>query len=82
MKTFKLFEDQLIKVWRRTYYEIEAETLEEAIESIRELDADSDECETLYETEEYLGPGDNDNCPTHEIYNRDTTELIWDNTMK
>lgn len=83
MKTFQLYDDQLINVWHRTYYTIEAETIEEAAKLIKEEDADTaDECEILYETEVNVNSCDNNGDATREIYNKDTGELIWDNTMK
>lgn len=79
MKTFQLYDDQLINVWRRTYYTIEAETIEEAAKLIKE--EDSDEYEILYETEVNVNSCDNNGDATREIYNKDTGELIWDNAI-
>ena len=81
MAIFELFEDQKVSVWRRTYYTLEADSLEEAVELVKAGDEDCDECETIYETEEYLDPCDNDGEATQEIYEKKTLEMLWDNKM-
>lgn len=36
MNSFNLYEDILSRTWNRYYYEVEAETLEEAIEKVKD----------------------------------------------
>lgn len=36
MNSFNLYEDVLSRTWNRYYYEVEAETLEEAIEKVKD----------------------------------------------
>lgn len=49
---FNLFE--LVKVWDRTEVSVEAETLEEAIEKVKEGDCNYSECEELYDTKNLI----------------------------
>lgn len=55
MQTFKVTKDQLVKVWSRITYYIEAETKEEALALAKETD-DVDDFEYLSDTEEYIEP--------------------------
>lgn len=45
---------ELVQVWNQIAVSVEAETLEEAIEKIKEGDCDYSECEALYETQEVI----------------------------
>lgn len=45
MAKFKFYEDRQITAWRRDYYEVEAETLEDAIELIKSNDMSLEELE-------------------------------------
>lgn len=45
---------ELVKVWDRTEVSVEAETLEEAIEKVKEGDCNYFECEELYDTQELI----------------------------
>lgn len=52
MPIFKLKKDELIQTWYRDYYEIEAETLEEAKQMILDYDVDPYDSEPLFEFEQ------------------------------
>ena len=52
--TFNLNLFELVEVWNKLTVIVEAETLEEAIEKVKNEDCDYDECETLYETQEII----------------------------
>ena len=39
---------------------------------------ESEECENLYDTEQFMSVNENDGCSTIEIYEND--KLIWDNS--
>jgi len=49
MPIFKLKKDELYNQWYRGYYEIEAETLEEAIQMIKDCEVDPYDSEPIYE---------------------------------
>lgn len=75
MEVFKLIVDEKVKVWKRTYINVEAESLEQAVEMVRKegLDACDDgiyDTEFLYESEDPLPPSPEDPC-TLEILDRE-----------
>lgn len=80
--TYRYYSDEKITIWRRSYYEIEAETKEEAdslaIEGISNGDLDVYDSEFLYATEEPLTPKENEDNPTFEIYDEED-ELLYTN---
>ena len=47
MNSFNLYEDILSRTWNRYYYEVEAETLEEAIEKVKDGEVDCYDSEQL-----------------------------------
>lgn len=49
MPIFKLKKDELIKTWYRSHYEIEADTIEEAVNKIDEVDPYDSELLDLFE---------------------------------
>jgi hypothetical protein len=68
MKKFTIAKEVLHSVWYRYYYEVEAETKEEAIKKFTEDEDIEDsfmEAELLYETLQELGRQDTP--PYHEI---------------
>ena len=88
MKKFKFYQDELVKIWRRSTFEIEANSKEEAVEKIKELnlnneDLDSigefDESEYLYDSVEVLKPGDTVKGSTVEIEDPDSLDVIHSN---
>ena len=52
MPVFELHVDSLYPVWYRDYYTIEAESLEEAVQMIKDYEVDPDESEPLFECEQ------------------------------
>jgi hypothetical protein len=49
MPIFKLKKDSLWEQWYRDYYEVEAETIEEAVQMIRECDVEPYDFEPMYD---------------------------------
>lgn len=82
MSKFKLSKDVKVRVWERHYYEVEADTIEEAVASIangNEYPSDSIE---LWETCEEMTPEENGGEPTVEICDRVTNEILWNNRFE
>ena len=52
MPIFKLHKDSLWEHWYREYYEVEAETIEEAVQMIKDYDVDPYDSEPLYDFEQ------------------------------
>ena len=80
-KTFKFYQDQKVVIWRRDWFVIEAETKEDAIKRIRELNLDKSDVynvivddmytldsEFLTDTEELMSVAENYGHPTVEVY--------------
>ena len=78
MTKFKLYEDILSRSWNRYFYDVEANTIEEAVEKVRYGEVDCYDSEQIYEVIDELDPVDNNGSPTREIYN-DKDELMWHN---
>lgn len=55
MATFELYEDLKVSNWRRTYFTVEAESLEEAINLIKDGTAECEYSELL-DCEEKISP--------------------------
>jgi hypothetical protein len=88
MATFNFNLDSKRTIWYREFFEVEANTEEEAKEIAIKM-AKYDEfdstyhCEVLFDTSEQMSVEDNDNQTTQELYLNDThEELIWDNLNK
>lgn len=78
MIEFKLHEDILSRSWNRYFYNVEANTLDEAVKKVKYGEVDCYDSEHIYEGIDELDPVDNNGSPTREIYN-DKDELIWHN---
>ena len=48
MPIFKLHKNSLWEQWYRDYYEVEAETIEEAVQMVKDYDIDPYDSEPLY----------------------------------
>lgn len=72
---FELYEDVKVTTWCRYSYEVEAETLEEAVELVKDGDVDMEE---FFESE----PQENGGQPTHEIYLAKDDILLYSNGDK
>ncbi len=75
MKKFQFYQDVKCTVWQRQFFEIEAETEDEAKRiafKYKDSDVSSDECmknsEWLFDTEELMTPEENDGQSTIELY--------------
>lgn len=88
---FDFFVDRKCTVWERTRFSIEAETLEQAKEILRNASyeereeliyADDYECETLHETTEFMTPQENDGQATEEWTCYEDDEQIINNATK
>lgn len=79
MKSFELILDEKVEVWRRTRCIVETNTLEEAIELVKNGEYDCLDSEILYETEYVMDPEDNENEPTVEIFDETVTTCLYHN---
>lgn len=89
MKTFNFYKDQKCTIWERAKFEIEAETYEQAVQIVKEMEENPsmyDEIETrwefLYETNEQITPEQNGYEATIEIFSDDTNETIFTNNPR
>jgi hypothetical protein len=90
MQTFNFYADEKHTIWTRIEFTIKAETYEQALEKIKEVEKgdysviydDEMDTEYLYETLEEMTPEENDNQATFEIHSEDTNELIYTNEIK
>lgn len=87
MKKFMFYQDELVSVWKRSKFEVEANSKDEAIEKIKEIDfEDGDlddvgefiESEYLFDTETLLEPSEQHNS-TFEIEDPQTDKTIYSN---
>jgi len=76
---FKLYKDQKFTGWKRLYYKVDAETLEEAVEKILDGDEFEYDDEYLYDEFESMMPDENDNQPTAELYDENSEKRLLDN---
>lgn len=87
MKRFDYYLDGKYTVWQRTYFSVEAETIEEANLKIKQIVDEDDiydethfvENEILFDTLEIMSVDENDGQTTQELFNSGD-EMIWDNT--
>ena len=89
MKTFDFYRDEKQTIWVRTRFDIQAESYEEALEKIKQVESnptesyeDEMDAEYLYETLESMDPEENDNQATCEIHSEDTNQLVYTNEIK
>lgn len=68
MSKHTLVIDELVSIWRRTYCEVEAESLEEAVELAKECEYEVIDSDFLYESEEILET---------EIYDETVTTMYY-----
>lgn len=84
MESFRFSVETKHTIWYQSFVDIEANSLEEAIQKARELGADelcaeADYTELIYDTLEDLTVGDNGGQSTQEIRCLETDKIIWDN---
>ena len=81
---YNLYKDSLMKVWVRDHYEIEAESLKEAIDQINDGSADYVDSEVLWDDfQDTVDISENEYKPTEIIYEKDDEDdkLIWENNQ-
>ena len=81
---YNLYKDSLMKVWVRDHYEIEAESLKEAIDQINDGSADYVDSEVLWDDfQDTVDISENEYKPTEIIYEEDNEDdkLIWENNQ-
>lgn len=81
---YNLYKDSLMKVWVRDHYEIEAESLEEAINQINDGSADYVDSEVLWDDfQDTVDISENEYKPTEIIYEKDDEDdkIIWENNQ-
>lgn len=88
METFNFYRDQKCSVWQRAKFKVEAETYEDAVNKVLEMEESEnfDEFDPVYEllveTICDLTPDVNEGKTTTEIYSTDTNEIIFENGEK
>jgi hypothetical protein len=89
MQTFDFYRDEKQTIWVRTRFDIQAESYEQALEKIKEVEENQSESyenadywEFLEETLEEITPEENKGEATLEIHSEDTNELIYTNEIK
>lgn len=79
MKKFNLYVDDLISVWRRTFVEVEAETLEDAVKEVAECgDYNIIDSEILFDTENVIDSEE----PNYEIYDETLNHCLYQEHIK
>lgn len=81
---YNLHKDSLMKVWVRDHYEIEAESLKEAIDQINDGYADYVDSEVLWDDfQDTVDISENEYKPTEIIYEKDDEDdkIIWENNQ-
>lgn len=83
MATFDLYEDMKVTAWRRTYFKVEADSLQEAVNLVKDGIAECEYSELL-DGEDYVDPDfDQGGQATYEIYNRyNDLEPIYTNELQ
>lgn len=88
MNRFRFYKDEKITIWERTYFDIEANSEEEAEKIAKSFGKHKDideigifkNSELLFCTEDTLSVANNGGLPTIEICNDRTGDKLWDNT--
>lgn len=90
MKTFDFYKDEKNTIWLRFKFSIEADSYEQALEKIKEIEQDPSGSyendlgwtygwEYLEETLEGMTREENGGEPTCEIHSEDTNKLVYKN---
>lgn len=77
MKTFTLIRDELVQIWIRETYEVQAETIEEAVELVKNEDGNCIGFELITESIMSIDP-DHEQRSTVEIYD-ESMNLLYHN---
>lgn len=93
MEKFIFYQDQKVSSWQRSRFSVEAESYEDALEFIKSLEGEDLsnheedglleflDCETLYETTEYMPLNENNGQVTLEVLDSNY-DVIYDNEQK
>ena len=77
----KKYLDFKVTTWKRIHFK-DDQDLNQIIDDLNKgytpYEIESEECENLYDVEEFISVNENDGCSTIEIYEDD--KLIWDNS--
>lgn len=77
---YNLYKDSLMKVWVRDHYEIEAESLKEAIDQINDGFVEYVDSDVLWDDfQDIVNVSENGNNPTEIIYDKNDNS-IWANS--
>lgn len=76
---FELCEDVKVATWRRYFYDVEADTIEKAIQLVKDGMIDSHNMEEMYDVDYYMKPEDNNGEATREIYDTERDKLLYTN---
>jgi hypothetical protein len=85
MKTFDFYRDEKCSVWTRSKFSVEAETYEQAVQKVLDMEDNCDydevdsQFEVLFETMDELTPDVNEDKSTIELFSSDTNALIFEN---
>lgn len=77
MKVFDLYKDLLGNIWYRYHYKVPADTIESAVEKIKNGQTYPRSIEQV-SADHVLNPENNNGNPTIKIYN-DKNEFVWNN---
>ena len=82
MEAFRFYQDRKVTCWKRTRFDITAESYEEAVALVKSWQGEDNEKviitdgETLFETSESLSVEDNDGQPTIEVFGECGEDII------
>lgn len=72
MSIFNLYADELTPTWFRYYYQVEADSIEEAVQKVIDCDVECHESEQLYDF--------CNDATKIEIYDEITDKLLYENS--
>lgn len=78
----KLYRDTKETVWKRDTFDIDADSIEEAVNKILDCDVYPTDSDFLAETEEPMSPADNGGYSTEQIWDNETYKTVYSNGTK
>jgi len=86
MAQFKFYQDAKCTIWRRSHFDVTADSYDEAVEKLKALknkdlagddydDIEFTESEILFDTEEQLSPEENEGYSTLEILDPENRDI-------
>jgi len=86
MEEFKFYIDRKVSSWERETFSIMAESKKEAIDKVIEKTKDDEffegYTESLYDCNYYLTPEENSGCSTVELFDGETCDELWNNSLE